>query len=329
MDPEIAALIPEPDAETLAALEDTLKRDGCLDPLAVWAEEGLLLDGHHRYEICRRHGISYTTHAIPLPSREDAIVWVIQHQLARRNLTLYQRAELALRMSDVLQKIGEARQKTGGGDRRSRKAKAVAADPTKPLLPNVAKAIGTGTDPNSDRWDTREQLAQNAGVGHSTIDRVRSIIEHGTPALQQAARSGELSVAAASELSQLSPEEQEKLVADGPVAAQRAAATRRAQRAPRRPASGAVDPMAILQQATRAVPDLERRAPFALYSLVQIWDEGLRAPGYGPGDCVSQLDRLTDEQRDLILRYLPPMQNWLKHAVEEVQAQVDPNKLAS
>ena len=31
-------------------LEDNLLQDGCREPISLW--EGIILDGHHRYEIC-------------------------------------------------------------------------------------------------------------------------------------------------------------------------------------------------------------------------------------------------------------------------------------
>jgi hypothetical protein len=37
-------------ADERAQLEENLLRDGCQSPLIVW--DGVLLDGHNRYEIC-------------------------------------------------------------------------------------------------------------------------------------------------------------------------------------------------------------------------------------------------------------------------------------
>jgi hypothetical protein len=53
--------------------------------LAVWQEEDILLDGHHRIEICADLGIPYTTRAVSLPDRDAARAWIAEHQLGRRN----------------------------------------------------------------------------------------------------------------------------------------------------------------------------------------------------------------------------------------------------
>jgi len=306
IDPEFAALIPTLDRDSLAALEDTVRRDGCLDPLIVWKEESVLLDGHHRFEICKRHKIPYKTRLISLPSREDAVLWVLQHQLARRNLTMYQRAELALRMQEMFAQLGKAH--------RLARIRSGASSDDPANLPNSAKSPDTAL---ASYWDTRKKVADIAGVSGDTIHRVKKISENATEELRQATRSGEISIAAAYELAGLTPEQQRQALKAGPRAAVHTAAAKRAERLASSPTSN--DAASIIQQAARAALDLERRPALALHTLVQVWNDGLRAPGYGPGDCVSRLDRLTSDQRDLILRYLGPMQAWLKHAVDELQ----------
>lgn len=82
-------------------LEKNILSDGCRDPLVVWSQEDILLDGHHRYEICSRHNIPFNTEYKDFSSREDALDWVILNQLGRRNLTpesiSYLRGKLYLR----------------------------------------------------------------------------------------------------------------------------------------------------------------------------------------------------------------------------------------
>ena len=38
-------------------LEAALLADGCREPITVW--KGIIVDGHNRYEICRRLGIPF------------------------------------------------------------------------------------------------------------------------------------------------------------------------------------------------------------------------------------------------------------------------------
>jgi hypothetical protein len=87
VDPELRARIPALRPEEREQLRDNLLRDGCRDPLVVWQEKGLLLDGHNRFEVCREHRIPYEVVEIPLCSRDEALAWIDTNQLGRRNLT--------------------------------------------------------------------------------------------------------------------------------------------------------------------------------------------------------------------------------------------------
>lgn len=39
------------------ALEENIIQNGCCQPITVW--DGVIVDGHHRYEICRKQGIPF------------------------------------------------------------------------------------------------------------------------------------------------------------------------------------------------------------------------------------------------------------------------------
>jgi hypothetical protein len=84
IDPDIASLLAPHTPQELALLERSLLDEGCREPLAVW--QGILLDGHARLDICRKHGVPFRTAEIDLPHRDAAVRWVLANQLARRNL---------------------------------------------------------------------------------------------------------------------------------------------------------------------------------------------------------------------------------------------------
>ena len=54
----------------------------------------ILVDGHNRHEICTRHNIPFKTVSMEFDSREEAMVWIISTQFARRNLTPMQQTIL-------------------------------------------------------------------------------------------------------------------------------------------------------------------------------------------------------------------------------------------
>ena len=111
VDKEFQTLIPPLTEEERFGLEESLLRDGCIDPLVVWAEEGILLDGHHRRVICDRHGLDYEVHALSFPDRNAAADWIDAHQLGRRNLTPEQMSLLRGRRYNRLKKAAHRPEK--------------------------------------------------------------------------------------------------------------------------------------------------------------------------------------------------------------------------
>lgn len=107
IDTEIRDLIPRLSDGELALLEESILNEGVRDALVVWDEEGILLDGYHRYELAQKHGLEYRVVRRSFPDRDVAIEWVLQNQLGRRNLTDNQRTYL-------LGKLYEARKKKEG-----------------------------------------------------------------------------------------------------------------------------------------------------------------------------------------------------------------------
>lgn len=98
IDNEFKSLIPPLSDEERARLESNLAADGCRDPLVVWDEKGILLDGHNRHEICTRLDIPFSTTRLSFDTRDDAADWIESNQLGRRNLTPDQRSILRGRM---------------------------------------------------------------------------------------------------------------------------------------------------------------------------------------------------------------------------------------
>ena len=99
IDKEFKELIPALSVDEKTALEENIKKEGCRDALVLWGET--LIDGHNRYEICTRLNIPYKTVTKDFESREDVIVWIIQNQFGRRNLSAYDRSVLALKMKSI------------------------------------------------------------------------------------------------------------------------------------------------------------------------------------------------------------------------------------
>jgi phage N-6-adenine-methyltransferase len=139
--PELQSLIPPLSSEEHAQLEVNLLAEGCRDPLVTWKEEGILLDGHHRLQICEQHALDYRIQELSLPDFDAARAWMLGNQLGRRNLSpnqmSYYRGELY-----NLQKQGH------GGDRKS-----------------------DGSSSQNENLKTVDRLAAAHGVSRATISR--------------------------------------------------------------------------------------------------------------------------------------------------------------
>ncbi len=83
--PSFRDLIEPLHPDELQQLAQNIQEHGCLDPILVTSELWII-DGHNRYEICRRHAIPFQVRVLEFVS-EDAIKdYMIDNQLGRRNL---------------------------------------------------------------------------------------------------------------------------------------------------------------------------------------------------------------------------------------------------
>jgi hypothetical protein len=73
------------DKETLALLEENLLQNGVRDPIVLW--NNTLIDGHNRYAISLKHGLSFNTVSMDFDSRDEVLIWIISTQVSRRNLS--------------------------------------------------------------------------------------------------------------------------------------------------------------------------------------------------------------------------------------------------
>lgn len=168
IDQEFRSLIPPLAPEDLAQLEQNLITDGCRDPLVTW--QGILIDGHNRYEICQRRRIDFTTTELTgVSSREAIKVWIIKNQLGRRNLNDACRIKLALTMKQIISAKAHENKVIAGENQ-------VSAKLPKPI----------------DPIDTRKQLAAIAGVSEGTLRKGAIVLEQADDETKAAYEAGEL-----------------------------------------------------------------------------------------------------------------------------------------
>ena len=85
INPKFRDLLPALSDEKYAQLEQNLMKSGCREPLTLWGD--VIIDGHNRFEICTNNEIEFKTVQEEFESEDDAIDWMIDNQLGRRDLT--------------------------------------------------------------------------------------------------------------------------------------------------------------------------------------------------------------------------------------------------
>lgn len=203
------------------SLERSILSEGCRDSLVVWGD--LLIDGHNRYGICRKHGLPYNTvQATQFKNMDDVHLWMIDQHLGRRSVSDFQRGVLALRKREII------------AERRAAAAAAVnAAKAAQPASeeapwegetdPVVAQALASVAKVPDEALDTREALARAARLSAGQVKMIETIQEKAAPEVVAAVKAGELSLNAAAVVATLPEEEQQAVAAEGADALKQAA----------------------------------------------------------------------------------------------------------
>ncbi len=179
IDPEFAALIPPLTPDEFAGLEKSILEEGCRDAIIVWGN--IIVDGHNRYKICSTHNIPYRTEYRDFPNREAAMLWMLQNQLARRNLNDFQRVEMVRKCEQAVKAQARERQRGGQGGILLREK-----------LPEA----------NSGERAT-DELGTMAGVSRKTYEHATAVLDNAPAPVIEATRNAELSINAAYEVTKL------------------------------------------------------------------------------------------------------------------------------
>jgi hypothetical protein len=110
---EYAKLVPEISVEEYEALKQSVKENGLYVPIIV-NQNGVLLDGHHRYKACLELGITASHMVKEFQDELDEKLFVIDCNLTRRQLNNFQRTELALKSKPILEAIAKRNESLGG-----------------------------------------------------------------------------------------------------------------------------------------------------------------------------------------------------------------------
>jgi ParB-like chromosome segregation protein Spo0J len=113
INPEYARLVSELSPQEYESLKQSIMKDGLYVPIIV-NQNGIILDGHHRYKACQELGIEPKTLVKVFEDKLDEQLFVIECNLIRRQLNNFQRIELALKTKPILEAIVKRNESLGG-----------------------------------------------------------------------------------------------------------------------------------------------------------------------------------------------------------------------
>ena len=165
INPELDSLFPALDEKELAMLEKSILEEGCTDPVVVW--NNVVIDGHNRVRICRKHNIPFAIEERSFADLAEAMAWMISRQLGRRNLTNFMKAKLALRYEERFRKEAEENRMAG---------------------------VKLDTDKNANERRTDSRLGELVGLSRDTIAKCRKIEAEADDETKEKLDAGEISV---------------------------------------------------------------------------------------------------------------------------------------
>ncbi len=132
---------------------------------------GFIVDGHHRYKICTKHNLPFKIEEGKFEDEDDALIFIINNQLKKRNLNDFEKASYLIVLKKILAR------------KDSKKRQGTRTDIT--TEGNIAHHGGRSQQNDNREGRVDHILAKEAGVSHKTISQVSKILDHATEETKQ------------------------------------------------------------------------------------------------------------------------------------------------
>ncbi len=174
---EYASLVPGLSPEEYESLKQSIKEENSLYVPITINQNGIILDGHHRYKACQELGIEPKTLVKGFKDKLAEELFVINCNLIRRQLNNFQKTELALKSKPLLEAIVKGNESLGGKG-------------------------GKGGRNLTPLGRVDDRVGERASVSRDTVRKVEKILESKriTDKTKEDLRSGKVSINEAYEL---------------------------------------------------------------------------------------------------------------------------------
>ena len=159
--------------EELKALETMILADGEIhSPIIVWQGQNIVVDGHSRLAILKKHPkLNYTIKEIPFKDWQEAMVFIVEHHIARKSFTLWQKLEMAIQCETYWE--AKAQAKANQGSRSDLK---------------------TPGDQKLKKINVNQIIADKVGCGITTVKQFKKVFAEPNEAIHQKCRESDMSI---------------------------------------------------------------------------------------------------------------------------------------
>ena len=179
IDPELRDLLPPLTSEEYKRLEKNIVENGFDRNFPIMEWQGFIVDGHNRYDICKKHNIEPIIGTLAYKTKEEVMEWMLDIQLGRRNLTPIQKIAITEKYRPIYEKQAKEKQSDAGKNY---------GNGTEKLPPKLGEAK------KSKENETNTKLSKLAGVGKETYRMGAKILNSDNEKLKQEVLSGEKSI---------------------------------------------------------------------------------------------------------------------------------------
>jgi len=183
INPVFRDLIQSLTADEFKQLEDNVLAEGIRDAIVVWNDT--IVDGHNRYQLAQKHSLQFDLHEVDFNSQDEAVLWIIDNQLGRRNLTDFVKLELQQKRADVLYERGKSIKSEVAINRGFAGNQHTKVDDL---------SIIDKTSRTEPAHNTRNEIAESLNWSTGKVAQGQYVIKHAPEEVKEKLRAGELSM---------------------------------------------------------------------------------------------------------------------------------------
>ena len=180
IDPELRNLLPPLTDDEYKQLEKNIVENGFDRNFPIMEWQGYIVDGHNRYDICKKHNITdYVVGTLAYETKEQVMEWMLDIQLGRRNLSPIQRIAITEKYRPIYEKQAKENQGTRN-------------DLKNNITVNLPQSLSNSNENRNPT--TAEKLASVAGVSEKTYRMGAKILNSDNEEVKEKVLSGEMSI---------------------------------------------------------------------------------------------------------------------------------------